>query len=152
MRCKSSLVTTEQWQGPEASDGVKRRQRNSAKITGWKITHSRGHEGVPASWPLCWHGPEISYASYSLACSFLDGKGPSALYTPHCTCPEMSISWNFNPPHKPDLQPKWWLAFLHKPPSRIFWSLWTCRQSPPIRSTHTSALVPALFLLVNRGE
>lgn len=57
-------------------------------------------EGVPASWPRCWHGPETSYASYSLACSSLDGKGPSALYSPHCTFSEKSIRWDFNLPQK----------------------------------------------------
>lgn len=43
-------------------------------------------------------------------------------------------------------QTKRWLASLHKPWSRTFWILWTCRRSRPSRSIHTSAWVPALFL------
>lgn len=65
----------------------------------WKVTTSGGSEGVPASWRQCWHGSEIFCANYSLACSFLDGKGPSALYNPHCTCPEEQIIQH-SIPHK----------------------------------------------------
>lgn len=129
------------------------KEDNGTRQKNWETTHSRGREDVPASWPRGWRGPETFYARCSLACSFLGGKGPSALCSPRCTCPEKSISRDFNRPKKyADVQPKRWLAFLHKPPSRIFWSLWTCRQSPPSRSIHTSVLVPALSLPEIRGN
>lgn len=71
----------------------------------WTVTASGGSEGVPASWPLCWHGSETFCANYSLACSFLDGKGPSSLYNPHCTCPEEYIIQD-SIPHKIKLNRK----------------------------------------------
>lgn len=50
----------------------------------------------------------------------------------------------FPPPHK--FKKTRCPAFLHRRPSRIFWSLWRCRRSRPSRSIHTSAWAPVLSL------